>query len=331
MTKAQLYSIVSLLLRLVLGGIFLSSGLEKLSHLELFYTTAQGYKILTPELIQVYAGWLPWLEILAGVCLILGLFTRFAAGLAALLLTSFLIAVGMVLLRGDAVDCGCFLGGAKASPVSWELWFRDLLLLAGAGIIMTFNPNRWRLDALIQNKSTWKTAITVVLTLYCVGTGILAVNSETPKPPPAPLAMPPLLSEGTQAPDFQLKDLKGQSVSLSEYTGKQPVLIEFFATWCPHCQHSVPLLKSLQKSKNLKILTINAGDTEGTPSTAAAFQQQYHISYPILDHPSTELLNAYHISGFPTFYLIDTSGKIVWSHAGALDKTQYRYIRSQAR
>lgn len=332
--KLPLSAILSLVLRLGLGGIFIASGAAKLAHLEQFYLTAQGYKILTPELIQLYAGWLPWLEILAGTCLIAGLFSRAGAILTSLLLGSFLVALGWVLLRGDAIDCGCFLGGGPSKPVTWELWFRDLAMLAGSLALLKLKPDPWRLDALLQNRAAWKQAGAVILTLYCLTTGMMAVNSKTPEPPPPPPpAMQTLLPDGSSAPPFELKDLDGKSIALSDFRDQKLVLLEFFATWCPHCQHSVPMLNKLQKTyaKQLQVLAINAGDTQGTPSTAPAFQQQFHIAYPILDSPSSQLLNMYHISGFPTFYLVDKRGNIIWSHAGTLDRRNEAVIKKALR
>lgn len=330
MSQLSVASILSLVLRLGLGGIFVASGVAKLAHLEQFYLTAQGYKMLTPELIQLYAGWLPWLEILAGASLILGLFTRFGAMLASLLLGSFLIALGWVLLRGEAIECGCFLGGGPSKPVTWELWGRDLMMLAGSLSLLKLRPDSWRLDALLQDRAIWKQASTALAVVYCLITGMMAVNSKTPEPPAQPpQAMQALLPEGAMAPAFKLKDLNGKKVALSNFRHRKVVLLEFFATWCPHCQHSVPMLNAWRQTyaNKLQILAINAGDTTGTPSTAAAFQQQFKVLYPILDFPAPRLLDAYHIAGFPTFYLVDKTGKIVWSHAGIVDSTHEARIK----
>lgn len=326
----RVLAVVSLVLRIVLGGIFLTSGIQKLGNLDLFYQTAQGYKILTPELIQVYAGALPWLEILGGLTLLLGIFTRYAAYLLSLLLISFLIALGIVLVRGDAIECGCFLGGGPSSPVTWDLWFRDLLMLAGTLIVAFINSKSWTLDAVMEKRPTLKTVVIAVVSIFALGTAVAAIVSEVPKPPPTPPTPPPPLQAGSMAPDFSLRDLEGKTVTLQEFHGKKNVLLEVFASWCPHCQHSVPALKQLQQAypDQLQILAINAGDQPGTPSTGKAFQQQYQITYPILEKPSMELMNAYHVSGFPTIYLIDRSGKIVWNHVGTLDEPSASQIKA---
>jgi putative oxidoreductase len=137
------------LIRVCLGSIFLWSGVEKLGHLEEFYRAAHNYQVLPPVLTQFYATALPWMEVLCGTYLVLGLFGRFASAMTAGMLVSFLIAIAMVLVRGDATDCGCFFGGMK-SQVSWDLFWRDVGLLAAAAYLYYKSPTPWSLDTLLH-------------------------------------------------------------------------------------------------------------------------------------------------------------------------------------
>ena len=136
-------------LRLLLAWIFIQSGWDKLQHLEAFYTAAQNYKILTPTLTYFYSVVLPWFEIMAGLYLLVGLFIRFSAALCGLLTLSFLIALGIVLTRGDAIDCGCFVGG-KSEPITWGLFIRDCFLLLGSAYLWQFPQNPYSLDTWLQ-------------------------------------------------------------------------------------------------------------------------------------------------------------------------------------
>lgn len=128
----------------------------------------------------------------------------------------------------------------------------------------------------------------------------------------------PLLREGTPAPNFTLTSSEGTGYSLSQFQGEKPVLVEFLSTKCPHCQASVPEIKQFQQAAgdSVQILAVNAGDRPGEPSTSAAFIEEYGITYPILENPRRELLMSYNLSAFPTFYLVDESGNIAWSHVG---------------
>src|SRR5262249_15297803 len=108
---------------------------------------------------------------------------------------------------------------------------------------------------------------------------------------PASASQPPenpsLLAVGTVAPNFTLKTPQGTSVSLDKYRGKA-VLLEFFATWCPHCNAEAPHLRAIAKSlpKKTAIVSVNA-DGETAPSVFA-FHRYYGLPYPALLDPSSQ-------------------------------------------
>jgi thiol-disulfide isomerase/thioredoxin len=129
-----------------------------------------------------------------------------------------------------------------------------------------------------------------------------------------------VLPQGSQVMDFTLTSLDGKAVKLSQQLAKAPVLLELFASWCPHCQHSAPAMNALHQANQgkLTILAVNAGDQPGKPSTSAQFKKDHHIAYPILEHPPEALMNGYCLQGFPSFYLISQKGTVVWRFAGTL-------------
>ncbi len=135
------------LLRLALAWIFIQSGWAKLQNLDAFYQAAQNYKILTPTLTYFYSVVLPYLELMAGVYLLAGLFIRFAASLSGVLTVSFLIALFIALTRGDTIDCGCFVGG-KSEPITWGLFYRDSLMLLGI-LALFFLQNPYSVDEML--------------------------------------------------------------------------------------------------------------------------------------------------------------------------------------
>lgn len=137
------------LLRIVLGFIFLQSGYAKLQHLPEFYEAARNYHVLPPAVSHFYAVMVPWLEIMAGIYLFFGLFTRFAALISSGLLVSFIIAIAVVLSRGEAINCGCFVGG-KESPVDMALLIRDVLLLAASSYLLFTKPCPYSMDGYLS-------------------------------------------------------------------------------------------------------------------------------------------------------------------------------------
>ncbi len=141
-------------LRLGLGVLFFWSGIGKLQHFNDFLQAVYAYNILPVTLAKIYAQMLPWVEIMAAVYLILGLFTRFSAGLINLMMLSFIIAISAVLLRGDSLeDCGCFIGG-QSEPLTPKKLVEDFFLLLAGVYLMLTPPGPWSLDNVLWKKPT---------------------------------------------------------------------------------------------------------------------------------------------------------------------------------
>jgi len=118
------------------------------------------------------------------------------------------------------------------------------------------------------------------------------------------------IGEDTLAPNFQLKDLAGNTVTLSEYKGKQDVLLFFWATWCPYCRKGLKVLneKHTQLSKDgVEILAINANE----PAVKVdSFVRYYALTFKILLDLGADVAETYKILGFPTYILVDKEGYI---------------------
>jgi uncharacterized membrane protein YphA (DoxX/SURF4 family) len=128
---------LNLALRLFLGALFVYAAFSKVMDPAGFAMSVRGYKIIPFALSNLFALSVSWTELLAGTMLILGLWTRKAAGAIAILLTMFIVAVAMVLVRGMVVDCGCF--GEGGSSTSWLLIGRNLALLVATVLVMCYN------------------------------------------------------------------------------------------------------------------------------------------------------------------------------------------------
>jgi uncharacterized membrane protein YkgB len=119
------------------------ASLDKVAHPAAFARVVYQWQAAGPVLSNVVAVTLPWVELLAGALLVLGLWRKAAALVIALLLAIFLVAAGSVIARGiDVQNCGCTSLAAEAPPGAWPPpwtrgvgWFlvtRNLLLLAVA-------------------------------------------------------------------------------------------------------------------------------------------------------------------------------------------------------
>jgi uncharacterized membrane protein YphA (DoxX/SURF4 family) len=133
---------LQVLCRLVLGGIFIYASLDKIAHPHEFAKIIANYAILPDWLVTLPALALPWLELIAGVCLIAGVWVRSSALLLSLLLLVFIMALGYNALRGIDMNCGCFSTTASDTENAYILIFRDLLIMVPGLLIILFNREK---------------------------------------------------------------------------------------------------------------------------------------------------------------------------------------------
>ena len=107
--------------RILLGAIFLYASYDKILHPEALSLIIFNYKILPPQMVNLAAIILPWLEAVCGAALVLGLNARGAAALTALLMTVFMAALGFNLMRGIDVQCGCFSTAPAEANTTFDL------------------------------------------------------------------------------------------------------------------------------------------------------------------------------------------------------------------
>jgi len=123
---------------------------------------------------------------------------------------------------------------------------------------------------------------------------------------------------GSLAPDFQLESLDGQGVTLSELRGR-PVMLNFWATWCPPCRAEMPWLEQIYeewtgKPPSVVMLTVNNGES---PSRVRGFMETYNLSLPVLLDTDERVAGRYGIRYIPTTFFIDEDGIIQQKVVGA--------------
>ena len=144
---------VVLLFRLVLGVTFIYASLDKIAHPEQFARIVYNYKILPQFLINIFAVTLPWVELTAGLFLILGIFTESASLLVSFLFIIFIIATSVNLFRGVDLNCGCFSTDPAGKKEGADLLIKDFIFLYLGIMVFFFNKNFAALSALFQKKS----------------------------------------------------------------------------------------------------------------------------------------------------------------------------------
>ena len=130
MGSARVRDIVGTVARLGLAAVFLVSGVLKAIDPDATYVAVRAYDVLPKLGVALVAGVLPWLEIVIGLLLLVGIATRAVAVVSAVLLLGFMAGVAQAWARGLSIDCGCFGGGGAVDP-GQTTYGRELLRDAG--------------------------------------------------------------------------------------------------------------------------------------------------------------------------------------------------------
>jgi len=137
--------------RLVLAGVLIVAGWGKIGTPVLSVQAVEAYELLPKSLATVVGYGLPILEIVVGVLLVVGLLTRAAGVISALLMLAFVIGIASAWARGLRIDCGCFGGGGQLAAGVEPDYLIDILRdfgLFGLGVLVAwFPPGRFALDS----------------------------------------------------------------------------------------------------------------------------------------------------------------------------------------
>jgi thiol-disulfide isomerase/thioredoxin len=120
------------------------------------------------------------------------------------------------------------------------------------------------------------------------------------------------------APEFEMTDLEGRSVRLSDSHGKVR-LIDFWATWCPPCRDEIPMLNALHEAyggQGLEIIAV----TDESVELMQSFLEEHEMKYANLIGTADDAMN-YGVMGLPTAFLVDAEGRIVDDFFGPKPKS----------
>lgn len=130
------------------------------------------------------------------------------------------------------------------------------------------------------------------------------------------------IEKASPAPGWELQDLDGKTVRLSDFKGKV-VILDFWATWCPPCRAEIPGFIGLQKKYQAQGLAIvGVSVDQASSDTVKSFVQEMGMNYPVV-LADTNVVAAYGgIAGLPTTFIIDRTGRIVKQHLGFTEKEE---------
>jgi len=132
------------------------------------------------------------------------------------------------------------------------------------------------------------------------------IGSAALKTPP-----PPVLRAGTAAPVFSLPDLNGGNpVSLSAYRGR-PVVVNFFASWCPDCRAELGAMAAIARTTTGRVAVIGVDSNETSQAAATGLLASARATYPVAVDAHATVASKYLVQALPVSYFLNASGRVV--------------------
>ena len=183
------------------------------------------------------------------------------------------------------------------------------------------------MSSLIFRIRLQKSTIYVILAVMALAVGVIVTLLVFPREQPSQTSA--VVSShfvGKLAPDFTLSTLDGAEVSLSQFVG-QPVLINFWASWCLPCREEMPkLVQSFEthKAEGFMLLGVNLTYSDSVPD-AQAFASEFKITFPVLlDKDGAVAEKMYQIPGIPTSVFVSRDGTIERIQVGVMTGKQIK-------
>lgn len=119
---------LALIFRFYIGGVFIYASMYKINYPWEFAETIAGYQLVPFWSVNLLAVAMPWLELVCGVLLVVGIRSKSAVAIIAGMLVLFTVAIALSLIRNIPIGCGCF--SSVGENISWMTVVRDLVWLA---------------------------------------------------------------------------------------------------------------------------------------------------------------------------------------------------------
>jgi thiol-disulfide isomerase/thioredoxin len=125
------------------------------------------------------------------------------------------------------------------------------------------------------------------------------------------------ISVGSRAPAVVIHDLDGKSVDLSQYIGKKPVFLEFWATWCTNCEELLPRVKAAQAAYGAKVEFIGVNVTVNqSPERVRKYLETHRPPYRTLYDDQGTSTRAYQVPATSYIVIVDRAGKVAYTGVG---------------
>ncbi len=166
----------------------------------------------------------------------------------------------------------------------------------------------------------WLAAVATILLLAGIVAVALVNRRSVESASEAPIYAP--LKVGAVAPSFDVTTIDGRRIDSAQTTG--PMLLEIFATWCPHCQKETATLNDLHRhfGARLAIVSVSGSNVAAdrvSPESLDGirrFVSDFGVTYPVAYDPGLAVAKRYLQGGFPTLVFIDSQGRITAYESG---------------
>jgi len=140
------------------------------------------------------------------------------------------------------------------------------------------------------------------------------------------------VQEGQQLIPFKGTDLNGTPIDLSQSIGTKPVLLIFWASWCPSCRAEVPKINQLAekyRSRGMDFVAVNVGYNDSV-ERAQAFARKSKMQYPAYFDGSGKVTEQYKLIGVPTIIVADKHGVVRFRNYMAPEISEATFARLTA-
>jgi peroxiredoxin len=172
----------------------------------------------------------------------------------------------------------------------------------------------------------WVTAVAAACLLGFVLYVIVHGPSRGATPSTAALrsSPPSMLKTGASAPSFTLPDLaSGEPVSLVAFRG-EPVIVNFFASWCPDCRQELAAVASVARTEAGKVAVVGVDSNESSTTTASRLLAGAHATYPVGLDADAKVATDYLVNALPVTYFLNAEGRVEGVALGPQTATSLR-------
>ena len=151
----------------------------------------------------------------------------------------------------------------------------------------------------------------VAVPLICLGLLVLSAR-------PAAAQIESGIAVGATAPVVTVNDLDGRPVDLGKYLGKQPVVLEWWATWCELCEAMLPRVKAAHATYGDRVAFLGINVTVNqTPARVRKYLETHQPPFRTLYDDRGTSIRAYQVPSTSFIAIVDRAGKVVYAATGA--------------